>query len=146
LQRIVALLHRSTTSERTLKAARALVTELHESVLAMQARRKELQQQAVEVKTRRESLSQTSESLRAKLGSRHRIPTPPPSPSSPALSERQRSVLQGVLAGEANKAIAYELGISVKTVETHRARIMQKFHAESLAELLRCCLTAGSRS
>jgi two-component system response regulator FixJ len=55
-------------------------------------------------------------------------------------------VLEGVLAGQANKAIASELGVSTKTVETHRARVMQKFRATSLADLVRACVAvAGSR-
>jgi two-component system response regulator FixJ len=61
----------------------------------------------------------------------------------PLLTERQRHVLHSILAGEANKSIAYELGISEKTVETHRARVMQKFHVSSLAELVRCCVMAA---
>jgi RNA polymerase sigma factor (sigma-70 family) len=57
------------------------------------------------------------------------------------LSERQREVLQRVLDGKPSRQIAEELEISVKTVEFHRARIMQKLGVRSAAELFRRCLT-----
>ena len=53
------------------------------------------------------------------------------------LSRREREVLEGVLAGKLNKVIAYELELSVKTVEAYRASIMLKMEAGSLAELAR---------
>jgi RNA polymerase sigma factor (sigma-70 family) len=59
----------------------------------------------------------------------------------PELSERQREVLQRVLDGKPSRQIAEELGISVKTVEFHRARIMQKLGVRTSAELFRRCLT-----
>jgi two-component system response regulator FixJ len=64
--------------------------------------------------------------------------------SLPTLSRRQQDVLRAILAGEANKAIAYELGVSEKTVETHRARVMRKFGATSLVELVRSCMMPRS--
>ena len=60
--------------------------------------------------------------------------------SLPALSARQRAVLERVLAGKPNRQIAGELAISLKTVEFHRARIMQKFGVRTAAELFRRCL------
>jgi FixJ family two-component response regulator len=69
--------------------------------------------------------------------------TPLPASQVPALSPRQRSILDGILGGQANKAMAYDLGISVKTVETHRRRLMDKFGASSLADLVRLCVLAG---
>lgn len=60
-----------------------------------------------------------------------------------ALSPREREVLIGLLAGLPNKAIAYDLAISPRTVEIHRARIMQKMQAKSLSELIRLALAAG---
>jgi RNA polymerase sigma factor (sigma-70 family) len=57
------------------------------------------------------------------------------------LSERQREVLQRVLDGKPSRQIAEELQISVKTVEFHRARIMQKLGVRTAAELFRRCLT-----
>jgi two-component system response regulator FixJ len=60
-----------------------------------------------------------------------------------ALSPREREVLQGLLTGLANKSIAYELGISPRTVEIHRARVMEKMAVRSLSELVRMGLAAG---
>lgn len=57
------------------------------------------------------------------------------------LSERQREVLQRVLDGKPSRQIAEELDISVKTVEFHRARIMQKLGVRTAAQLFRRCLT-----
>ena len=56
------------------------------------------------------------------------------------LSARQRAVLDRVLEGKPNRQIAEELAISLKTVEFHRARIMQKFGVRTAAELFRRCL------
>jgi len=60
------------------------------------------------------------------------------------LSSRERDVLNGLMAGRANKVIAYDLGISARTVEVYRANLMKKMHARSLSELVRMSLTAGS--
>ena len=59
------------------------------------------------------------------------------------LSSRQREVLQRVLDGKPSRQIAEELAISVKTVEFHRARIMQKLGVKTAAELFRRCLGAA---
>jgi two-component system response regulator FixJ len=53
------------------------------------------------------------------------------------LSPREREVLDGLLAGQPNKLIAYQLGISVRTVEVHRARMMERLGIRQLAEALR---------
>ena len=53
-----------------------------------------------------------------------------------ALTERERGVLQRIVEGKANKVIAAELDISVKTVEAHRAKVMEKMAADSVAELV----------
>ena len=58
------------------------------------------------------------------------------------LTKREREVMSMVVQGEANKVIAYELGLSEKTIEVHRARVMQKLKVASLAELVRFDLTA----
>jgi two-component system response regulator DctR len=53
-----------------------------------------------------------------------------------SLSARERSVLDRVVEGKLNKIIAEELGISVKTVEFHRKRIMSKLRAKTATELV----------
>lgn len=57
------------------------------------------------------------------------------------LTEREREVLDLVLAGKPSRQVASELFISVKTVEFHRARIMQKMNVRSAAELFRACMS-----
>lgn len=59
------------------------------------------------------------------------------------LTPRERDVLTGLVAGLPNKTIAYDLGISPRTVEIHRARVMEKMQAKSLSELVRMALAAG---
>jgi two-component system, LuxR family, response regulator FixJ len=59
------------------------------------------------------------------------------------LSTRERQVLDGLVAGKANKNIAFDLGISPRTVEIYRANVMTKMSAASLSELVRMALSAG---
>lgn len=59
------------------------------------------------------------------------------------LSERERQVLDGLVAGKANKVIAYDLDISPRTVEIYRANVMAKMQAKSLSELVRMVLQAS---
>ncbi len=59
------------------------------------------------------------------------------------LSPREREVLEELLIGLPNKSIAYNLGISPRTVEIHRARVMDKMGARSLPELVRMGIAAG---
>lgn len=59
------------------------------------------------------------------------------------LSPRERDVLEGVVAGKANKVIAWELEISPRTVEIYRANLMTKTGARNMAELMRIALAAG---
>jgi two-component system, LuxR family, response regulator FixJ len=58
------------------------------------------------------------------------------------LTERERQVLSGVVAGLPNKAIAYDLDISPRTVEVHRANVIAKMQAKNLPELVRMALAA----
>ena len=57
-----------------------------------------------------------------------------------ALTEREREVMGRVIEGKQNKLIAAELDISVKTVEVHRAKVMEKMGADSVAELVQLML------
>ena len=59
------------------------------------------------------------------------------------LTPREREVLQGLVDGLPNKSVAYDLAISPRTVEIHRARIMEKMGARSFSELVRISLAAG---
>lgn len=88
------------------------------------------------------AISRAVESRRARLkmtegvsSSRQRIA---------ALTPREHDVLRHLIAGHPNKIIAFELGISARTVENHRARLMVKMQADSLAELVRISLEAGA--
>jgi two-component system response regulator FixJ len=66
--------------------------------------------------------------LREKSGVRERLQT---------LTPREREVLELVTSGKPNKIMAADLGVSQRTVEIHRARVMEKMHASSLAQLVR---------
>jgi two-component system, LuxR family, response regulator FixJ len=60
------------------------------------------------------------------------------------LSQRERQVLDGLIAGHSNKVIAHNLGISARTVEIYRANVMAKMQAASLSQLVRLALVATS--
>jgi two-component system response regulator FixJ len=60
-----------------------------------------------------------------------------------SLSNRERQVLEGLVAGHPNKTIAYDLGISPRTVEIYRANVMSKMEAGSLSDLVRMALVGG---
>jgi two-component system response regulator FixJ len=59
------------------------------------------------------------------------------------LTPRERAVLEQLVVGHPNKVIAYELGISPRTVEIHRARVMEKMQARNLSHAVRLALAAG---
>ncbi len=59
-----------------------------------------------------------------------------------ALTTRERQVLDGLVVGQVNKTIAFDLGISPRTVEIYRANVMTKMQAASLSDLVRMALTA----
>jgi two-component system response regulator FixJ len=60
-----------------------------------------------------------------------------------ALSKREREVLEGLVAGLPNKSIAFDLGISARTVEVYRANLMTKMGANSFSDLVRMALIGG---
>ncbi|WP_122465644.1 response regulator FixJ [Brevundimonas lutea] len=60
-----------------------------------------------------------------------------------SLSPRERDVVEGLVKGHANKVIAFDLGISPRTVEVYRANAMTKMQAGSLSDLVRMVMTAG---
>jgi len=60
-----------------------------------------------------------------------------------ALSPREQDVLRGLVRGHPNKTIAYDLGISPRTIEVHRANLMGKLKARSLSEALKIAFAAG---
>ena len=60
------------------------------------------------------------------------------------LTERERQVMERLVAGKANKVIAFELDISPRTVEIHRAHVMEKMQAKSLSDVVRLALAAGA--
>lgn len=60
-----------------------------------------------------------------------------------SLTPREREVLVGLVAGHPNKVIAHTLGISPRTVEIHRARVMDKLDARNLSTLVRMAIAAG---
>ena len=60
-----------------------------------------------------------------------------------SLTARESDVMAGMVAGRLNKQIAEDLGISMKTVEQHRSRVMEKLQVDSLAELVRLVVSIG---
>jgi two-component system response regulator FixJ len=60
-----------------------------------------------------------------------------------SLSARERQVLDGLLAGHPNNTIAYNLGISPRTIKIYRANVMSKMEVQSLSELVRMALTVN---
>lgn len=62
------------------------------------------------------------------------------------LTPREQQVLERIVAGRLNKQIADDLGISIKTVEAHRANIMDKLRANTVADLMRVALSSGAAS
>jgi len=87
------------------------------------------------LKSSRDSLALGDERAAEKLETARRIAT---------LSGREMDVLEGLVAGRANKAIAFDLGISARTVEIYRANVMTKMKAASLSELVRMVIVSRS--
>lgn len=63
--------------------------------------------------------------------------------STNILTDREREVLQLVAEGRSNKEVAGELGVSIKTVQTHRAHLMRKLDAHDRIDLVRYAATKG---
>jgi two-component system response regulator FixJ len=61
------------------------------------------------------------------------------------LTERERDVFDGLVMGKTNKGIALDLGISPRTVEIHRARVMEKLEANTLSDVIKLALALGLR-
>ncbi len=85
--------------------------------------------------TSRASMALGDERAAEKLEAARRIAT---------LSGREKDVLEGLVAGHANKAIAFDLGISARTVEIYRANVMTKTKAASLSDLVRMVIVSQS--
>lgn len=59
------------------------------------------------------------------------------------LTRRERQVLESIVRGDGNKAIAHELGISARTVEVHRAKVMEKLSCRSLSDVIQLAMQPG---
>ncbi|PZT91544.1 LuxR C-terminal-related transcriptional regulator [Sphingomonas hankookensis] len=84
--------------------------------------------------------------LRYMLGSQIEVGTPPDHDAAARfanLTPRQRDVLNGVMRGLLNKQIAYELGISERTVKLHRAEMLQALGCRTVAEAIRLAVEQG---
>ena len=90
-----------------------------------------------------------SRQIRAEVGSRAAFSQHQEQASRDALlsrlTTREAQVLERIVAGRLNKQIADDLGISIKTVEAHRANIMEKLNANTVADLLKIALGAQSK-
>jgi DNA-binding NarL/FixJ family response regulator len=70
-------------------------------------------------------------------------PAVPQTGSAPRLTPREREILQLLAEGNSNKEVAAKLGISVKTAETHRSRVMAKLNLNSITDLVRYAVRNG---
>ena len=71
------------------------------------------------------------------------MPPPPRKKRPEALTNREQEILQLIWAGCKNKEVAYQLKISVKTVEAHRANMMKKVRVSNTAQLLKAAIQEG---
>lgn len=71
------------------------------------------------------------------------MPPPPPKKRPEALTNREQEILQLIWDGYKNKEVAYQLKISVKTVEAHRANMMKKVRVSNTAQLLKAAIQEG---
>lgn len=79
-----------------------------------------------------DTAQRSAETLRATLATRY-----------DSLTDREREVMLMVVAGKANKVVALDLNLSQRTVEIHRARVMEKMQARSLADLVKMAIDLG---
>ncbi|RWP78372.1 response regulator FixJ [Mesorhizobium sp.] len=91
------------------------------------------------------------DAIRSALGNRNQVHAAHPQSAEirarlSTLSEREKQVLDGLVSGLPNKTIAYDLGISPRTVEIHRANVMSKMNASSLSHLVRMVLIVESQA
>jgi FixJ family two-component response regulator len=114
------------TLQTSVTALRAAISDLRQTVDAMAAKRHEMA-------TVREATHRTTRRVR-RLEAIRLLAT---------LSARQRYVLSGIMAGQSNKAMAFDLGVSEDTIETHRTRLMQKLKAKSLPDLIDKAILGG---
>jgi len=129
---------------------RIRLSGLRELSSAFQRQSEDMWERVEHVRREAARLNQDVKTLRSKLPQRSSQRGARPSPLDSeyqgirqrlfTLSPRQRQVLADVVSGKANKVIALELGLSEKTIESHRARLMEKMHARSFAELVRMSL------
>jgi DNA-binding NarL/FixJ family response regulator len=82
--------------------------------------------------------ARASETLLNTVRSPHKDPAPPST-----LTEREREIVQLLAEGKSNKETAQALGISVRTVETHRAAVMRKLGVTSIVKLVRYAVREG---
>jgi DNA-binding NarL/FixJ family response regulator len=80
--------------------------------------------------------------VRAKGGGRAGLAAPP-KPLDVPLTEREQEIAKLVAAGQMSKEIAAQLNLSVRTVEKHRANIMEKVGVREVASLTRWCISVG---
>lgn len=91
--------------------------------------------------TLRKALAAAAERLAAAEGHQHRLAEA--QARLRILTPREREVLDGLARGLPNKTIAWELGISARTVEVHRANVMSKLELHTLSDVLRVAFAAG---
>ena len=113
------------------------------SVKAMKAGATDFLTKPVDDRVLFEAIAQALERGRSEREARHRLADA--RERLETLTPREREVLEGVVAGRLNKQIAGDLGIAEKTVKVHRARVMEKFGASSVAELVRLSDSARNR-
>jgi two-component system response regulator FixJ len=80
---------------------------------------------------------------RAKTGIRDKLAKEEAVVRLAGLTAREQDVLRGMVSGRPNKLIAFDLSIATRTVEVHRANLMDKLHARSLSDVLRVAFAAG---